>query len=168
MLSQGFVIDINLIELGCVHCFPPFTFCELKKITTSQMIITFFPVMILEICICICSISRFTYFLALYVLYSIVETLYMSYFTIGLLAYIFALISYLPFIVSLLRMAWRDSETRRLVFYRSVIRIWMIALAVDAWVVLSTLTSVEELCEITDFMPDEDLIRERFMLKGRI
>jgi len=132
------------------------------------MIITVFPVMILEMCICICSISRFTYFLALNVLYCVVETLYQAYFTLGLLAYIFALISYLPFIVSLLRMVWRDSETRRLVFYRSVIRIWMIALAIDSWVVLNTMTSVDELCVITDFMPNEDLIRERFMLKGRI
>jgi len=106
------------------------------------MIFTVFPVMILEICICIGSMSRFTYFLALNVLYNVVETLYRAYFTIGLLAYVFALISYLPFIVSLLRMAWHDSETRRLVFYRSVIRIWMLALAIDAWVVLNTMTNV--------------------------
>ncbi len=82
------------------------------------MLVQVFPVMIIELILCSCQASRFTYLIGLNMLYSLLETLYTAYYSIGLLAYIFALITYLPLALSFVRMAWHDSETRRLIFYR--------------------------------------------------
>ena len=82
------------------------------------------------------------------------ETLYTAYYAIGLLAYVFALISYAPFIVSFLRMAWRDSETRRMIFLRACNRLWAIAFLIDGWCLLTLEPNLEQFCEITQFMPD--------------
>ena len=101
--------------------------------------------------ICTCQTSRFTYFLALNVLYNIVETLYTAYYAIGFTAYMFALISYLPFIASFVRMAWRDTETRRLIFYRNCINLWLMTAMIDLWIVCNLFTQIDELCEIAKF-----------------
>jgi len=111
--------------------------------------------MLVELLMCTCQTSRFTYFLAFNVLYNVVETLYTAYYAIGFLAYIVALISYLPFIVSLTRMTWHDSETRRLIFYRNCFRLWMLTLAIDIWVIANLEAQINELCELTQFLPDE-------------
>ena len=129
-----------------------------------RMFINVFPVMLIELIICSCTTSRVTYLLALNVLYRLIETLYTSYYAIGLFTYIFALISYLPFIVSLIRMAWRDSETRRLIFYRSCYRLWMFTLAIDCWIYLNLIGSTDDLCQITGFLPDEAKIACNFGL----
>ena len=118
--------------------------------------------MILELMVCSCNTSRFTYFVALTVLYNVIESLYTAYFFIGLTAYIFALISYLPFIVSLVRMAWRDTENRRLIFYRTGIRLWMVALAIDVWVIFNLESDVDEQCEIVGFMPNGEKLAQAF------
>ena len=110
--------------------------------------------MIVELAICTCQTSRFTYLLALTVLYNVIETMYSAYFFIGLTAYAFVLLSYFPFIVSLARMAWRDTENRRLIFYRTCIRLWMAALAIDVWIVFNLAADIDEQCEIVGFMPD--------------
>lgn len=93
--------------------------------------------------------------LALTVLYSVFETLYTAYFFIGMTAYLFALLSYLPYIVSLARMLWRDTENRRLIFYRNCIRLWLAALAIDLWVIFNLKVDVDEQCETVGFLPDE-------------
>ena len=90
------------------------------------------------------------------------ETLYTAYYTIGLLAYIIALVSYLPFIVSLVRMACRDTETRRLIFYRNCFRLWVFVLCIDLWTVACIEASIDELCEVTGFMPNEIEIASHF------
>ena len=100
--------------------------------------------MLVELMVCTCQTSRFTYFLALTVLYNVLETLYSAYFFIGLTAYIFALLSYLPFIVSLARMAWKDTENRRLIFFRTSIRLWLAVIAIDCWVVFNLAADVDE------------------------
>ena len=110
--------------------------------------------MMLELMICTCQTSRFSYLLALTVLYNVIESLYHAFFFIGLLAHVFAFISYLPFIISLARMAWRDSENRRLIFYRACIRLWMLALAIDVWVLINLEADIDEQCEIIGFMPN--------------
>lgn len=107
--------------------------------------------MMVELMICTCQTSRFTYFLALNVLYNIVETLYTAYYAIGFTAYMFALISYLPFIASFVRMAWRDTETRRLIFYRNCINLWLMTAMIDLWIVCNLFTQIDELCEIAKF-----------------
>ena len=100
--------------------------------------------MILELMICTCQTSRFTYLLALTVLYNVFESLYQALFFFGLVAHIFAFISYLPFVISLARMAWRDSENRRLIFYRTSLRLWMLALAIDLWVLVNLEGDIDE------------------------
>ena len=100
--------------------------------------------MILELMICTCQTSRFTYLLALTVLYNVIESLYSALFFLGLVAHLFCFISYLPFIISLARMAWRDSENRRLIFYRTTLRLWMLALAIDIWVLINLEGDIDE------------------------
>ena len=118
------------------------------------MILQVFPVMIAELLICTCETSRFTYFLALNVLYNIIETLYTAYYAIGFTTYLFALISYLPFITGIVRMAWRDTETRRLIFYRACRRTWLFAAGVDMWVATYILAEVDHFCEMSKFIDD--------------
>jgi len=48
-------------------------------------------------------------------------------------------------------MAWRDTETRRLVFYRSCIRLWLFTAMIDIWIVSNVVTQIDELCEIAKF-----------------
>ena len=118
--------------------------------------------MVFELIFCTCQTSRITYFLALTVLYNVIETLYSAYYYIGMTAYIFVLISYLPFIISLLRMACRDTENRRLIFYRTSLRLWMAALAIDIWVLISLNADIDEQCEIVGYMPNADILTQAF------
>ena len=118
--------------------------------------------MVLHIIVFFCETQRTTYFLALNVLYNILETLYMSYYAIGFSIYIFTLISYLPFILSLLRMLKRDTETRRLIFYRSNVQLWFMIAAIDLWNLLDIVPDIIELCEISHFMPDISKIASQF------
>ena len=110
--------------------------------------------MMLELMICTCQTSRFSYLLALTVLYHVIESLYSALFFLGLVAHLFVFISYLPFIVSLMRMAWRDTENRRLIFYRNSVRLWMLAFAIDIWVLINLDADIDEQCEIIGFMPN--------------
>ena len=98
------------------------------------MIIQVFPLMIVELAICLCQTSRLTYVLIFNALITILETLYTAYFAIGILAYFVAFLSHLPFIVSLVRMLYRDTENRRRIFYRNCYKLWLFALAVDLFV----------------------------------
>lgn len=82
------------------------------------MLVQVFPVMIIELILCSCKASTFTYLLGLNILYSLFETLYTAYYAFGLLAYVFALVTYLPFGLSFVRVAWHDSEARRYLFYK--------------------------------------------------
>ena len=124
--------------------------------------IAVFPVMIIELIICCCQASRFTYLLGLNVLYGMFETLYTAYYAIGLLAYIFAFISYLPLAVSFLRMAMHDTETRRLIFYRACLRMWLVAFLLDLWVLFNLNPAVEEICGVIGMMPDEQKMAAHF------
>ena len=104
------------------------------------------PVLLAEFLLCMCNSGRLTYFFALNGLYQIIQTLYTAYYAIGLFTYLVALISYLPYTLSFLRLAWRDSETRRLIFYRNCLRIWMLSIAIDAWVILNLIPDVANMC----------------------
>lgn len=120
------------------------------------------PFLLLEMLICMCQSSRLTYVLALNCMVGVLETLYTAYYAIGLLAYSVALISYLPFIVSFVRMAWHDSETRRLVFYRNSFYLWMMTLAIDIWIIFNLEANIDELSEIIGLMPDQQVIADYF------
>lgn len=133
-----------------------------------MMIITLYPVMVAELIACFGSLTRLLYFFAITATYNIAETLYQAYFTLGLLAYLLALLGYLPFLVSLLRMTWRDTESRRLIFYRSCLRMYWMVAAIDTWLIFNTLPETSEYCELTDFMPDEQMILDHYNIKGRI
>ena len=128
------------------------------------LLIQVFPVMLIELIICTWNTSYLTYFLALNMLWSVLETLYTAYYAIGLLAYIIALLSYAPFIVSLIRMACRDTETRRLIFYQNCWRLWIFCLCVDIWTFVHIEARADEMCEVTGFMPDERAIATHFGL----
>jgi len=95
-------------------------------------------------------------------LITILETLYTAYFAIGILAYLMALLSHLPFIMSLMRMLYRDSENRRRVFYRNCYKLWLFALAIDLFVFFNLEPSVDETCEITGHLPDEKQVAQHF------
>ena len=120
----------------------------------------------MELLLRTCRTSRLTYFVSINVCYNILETLYQAYYTIGLLAYIFALVSYLPFVMSYGRMIWRDSESRRFIFYRVCMKIWLMGLAFDCWVFMFTMADVEEVCDYAHFMPDHDEIKKEFQFRG--
>ena len=109
--------------------------------------------------LCMCNSGRLTYFFALNGIYQIIQTLYTAYYAIGLFTYLIALISYLPYTLSFIRLAWRDSETRRLIFYRNCLRIWMFAIAIDAWVILNLIPDVANMCGPTHLKEDESRIK---------
>lgn len=118
------------------------------------------PVLLAEFLLCMCNSGRLTYFFALNGLYQILQTLYTAYYAIGLFTYLIALISYLPYTLSFLRLAWRDSETRRLIFYRNCLRIWILAMAIDAWVILNLIPDVANMCGPTQLKDDEVKIKD--------
>ena len=95
-------------------------------------------------------------------LYNVLETMYMAYYAIGFWIYLFTLISYLPFIVSFIRMLMRDSETSRLIFYRNSKRLWYFIAAVDFWNFVNLVPDIIELCELNKLLPDNDKISEQF------
>jgi amino acid transporter len=50
---------------------------------------------------------------------NILQALYSAFFSIGILQFLFVLITNAPYLIALFRMAWhRDSEYRRKVFYK--------------------------------------------------
>ena len=95
-----------------------------------------------------------TYFLALNVLYNVVETLYTAYYAIGLFIYVFTLVSYIPFLMSFMRMLKRDNETRRLIFYRSSRRLWLVMAGIDLWILSNVIPDVVEMCDMTRYLPN--------------
>lgn len=132
------------------------------------MIITVYPIMMVELFALFGSMTRLLYFFALAATYNIAEALYHAYFGLGMLAYLVALLGYLPFLISLFRMTWRDTEARRLIFYHNCLKLYGLVAAIDLWVCLSTSTKTTEYCMLTDFMPNESIILEHFNLSGRI
>ena len=92
-----------------------------------------------------------TYSFALYGIYQVLHTLYNAYFALGFFTYVVALISYLPYMQSFIRMVWHDSETRRMIFYRNVLRFWMLTLAIDGWVFFNIVPETREGCQATAY-----------------
>lgn len=128
------------------------------------MIITVYPIAVIEVFACLCSMSRLFHFFALNATISIAETIYRAYFTLGLLTYAVALLGYVPFLVSLARMTWYDSESRRLIFYRSCLKLYVLIVGLDMWAALSTTTNTTEFCELSDYMPEEPIIISMFQV----
>jgi len=75
-------------------------------------------ILLVEFLLFSCQASRLTHFFALTGLYQILQTVYVVWIYLGCFASTFSLIGYLPFLLSFVRMWWRDSEARRLIFYR--------------------------------------------------
>lgn len=92
------------------------------------------------------------------------HTLYDAYFALGLFTYVVALISYLPFVSSFVRMGWRDSETRRLIFYRNCVRFWMLSIAIDVWVFFNIVPDVHDLCGAMEWEGDQTEAASYFKL----
>lgn len=95
------------------------------------------------------------------------QTLYNAYYAMGFFAYVFALIGYLPFTHSFIRMMWRDSETRRLIFFRNCVRMWLFALAIDIWVFFNLVPDVAILCDASNGIGgDEGKMKTYFELNN--
>ena len=120
--------------------------------------------LLIEFLLCTCQTGRLTYFFALNGLYQVLQTLYNAYYALGFFAYVFALISYLPFTHSFLRMVWRDSETRRLIFYRNCIRMWMFTVAIDVWVFFNLVPDVANMCASNEVDVEQTKIARYFKL----
>ena len=121
--------------------------------------------MIIELIVLMgCKTSHFVYLIGTNVLWSpVFETLYIAFYAYGYLAFIIAFLSHMPFILSFLRMAYHDNETRRLIFYRNCWRLWVICLGLDLWNIMVIEASVDEqLCTTTDFLPDQLDIHARW------
>ena len=122
------------------------------------------PVLLIEFLLCTCQSGRLTYFFALNGLYRTLNTLYNAYYALGFFAFVFALISYLPFTHSFIRMAWRDSETRRLIFYRNCIRMWFFTMGIDVWIFFNLVPDVANVCEAGGGMIQEEKIQDFFKI----
>ena len=62
-------------------------------------------------------------------------------------------------------MVWRDSDTRRLIFYRNVLRFWMLTMAIDCWVFFNIVPETREPCEATTYEDsNHSEIEEHFKL----
>lgn len=112
---------------------------------------------------CLCALlygtlSRCVYLCMLSVLYQVVETLHLAYTTFNMLAFWIVLIGYTPFMVSLLRVGWRDSQKRRLILFRTFYKTCFLSFFVDAWMHCFTEVFSEELCRFTDYKPKQDIV----------
>lgn len=54
---------------------------------------------------------------------------------------------HLPFLVSLLRMWWKDSESTRLVFYKTSLKTCALVVLIDIWCVFNLTPNTRALCE---------------------
>jgi hypothetical protein len=52
---------------------------------------------------------------------------------VGFAAFAFSLVGHMPFLLSFVRMWWRDSEATRLIFYRACKRTWIFAFLISVW-----------------------------------
>ncbi len=102
--------------------------------------------------------------MALNALFSVLETLYTAYYAIGLLAYLVALISHMPFILSFVRILWRDTENRRHIFYHNCYRLWLISFLIDFYVFFHLEPNVNESCETVHYLPDNEYIAQQYNL----
>jgi hypothetical protein len=67
--------------------------------------------------------------------------------SLGFFAFAFALIGHLPFLVTLVRMWWRDGENTRLIFYRTCLKTWLLAVMIDLWSAYNLNPLSHELCQ---------------------
>lgn len=105
------------------------------------------------------STTRALYLCLLSVLYQLIETLYLAYTTLNMLAFWVVILGYTPFIVSLLRMWWHDTERRRLILYHSFYLTCTLSFFIDAWMHNFTFVFSEDMCHYTDCMPNVDTVR---------
>lgn len=105
--------------------------------------------------------SRLTYLFASAILYHIAQSLYSAYSAIGAAAFVVTLLIYLPFVVSLARMAWRDTETRRLIFFRNCVKLWLVALLIDVWVTTALDAEFFSQCHYLMNEADDNSIRHQ-------
>lgn len=93
-------------------------------------------------------------------LYHAARTLYEAYYAVGAMAFVFALIGYVPFVVSLARMAWRDTETRRMIFYKNCMRLWGLIIYVDLWVTFAIDPESYSMCLFITRPRDTEIINQ--------
>ena len=80
-----------------------------------------------------CQVNRVTQLMAFSTAYQIIQTTYLTWVSLGFCAFAFSLVGHLPFLLSFVRMWWRDTESSRLIFYRSSMKTWMFTIAIDLW-----------------------------------
>ena len=102
--------------------------------------------------------SRLTYALAIFGVFNVLSTLYQAYHALGLTAYLVTFISYLPSLVSFVRMVARDTEASRLIFYRTIKKTWTFALMNDLFTLMFMLPAVNELCALIRDNESEEIL----------
>jgi hypothetical protein len=93
--------------------------------------------------------------------YHIGSMMYIAWLTLNWAAFMISVVFHGPFLVNCARMIYTDSETRRRAFYESVLRLWIIYLFIDLWVVLTISPEVALYCEALSVM--ENFVYDRSM-----
>lgn len=62
-------------------------------------------------------------------------------------------------------MIWRDSETRRLIFYRSCFRMWIFVIIIDLWVLVSLEPEIYTHCHLFATDNEDEIMRESLELE---
>ena len=78
----------------------------------------------------------------------------MAWLSLNWAAFIITLALHGPFLVNFSRMVYADSETRRRAFYETVLRLWLLYLLTDFWVITSISPDVVAYCEALAIMED--------------
>ena len=86
--------------------------------------------------------------------YHIGSMLYIAWLTLNWAAFIISLIFHGPFLVNFARMIYTDTETRRRAFYDAVLRLWVVYLITDLWVITTISPEVAAYCEALAVMED--------------
>ena len=84
--------------------------------------------------------------------YHIGSMLYIAWLTLNWAAFAISVVFHGPFLVSYARMIYTDTETRRRAFYDAVLRLWIIYLFIDIWVVSTISPEVAAYCEALSVM----------------
>jgi len=84
--------------------------------------------------------------------YHIGSMLYIAWLTLNWAAFIISVVFHGPFLVNYARMLYNDTEVRRRAFYDTVLRLWIIYLIADLWVITSISPEVAAYCEALSVM----------------
>jgi hypothetical protein len=113
-----------------------------------------FVIFVFEVCSAFLRTNIITLVMSFVGTYHVAGVLYMAWLTLNWAAFLIGAAIHGPFLVNLSRMVYADSETRRRAFYETVLRLWLLYLLTDVWVISSINPDVIAYCEALAIMED--------------